>query len=324
MWRSSRGSGVTSRPKAGGFARTGDSVEAEHFAKAGGSMKAGHYAQSGPSVKAGRFAKAVSRAGWLFESLTWYIRAPFCRRLLLRRPPLNLSIGVTTYKDRFDGCLRPLIKKLSILFPNEQIIVIANGHYLVAEQKEFIRKFDAFCARFRNVEREGYEDPRGLSFLWNRIIKRAASENILILNDDIMIRGGFRRFIEVSGITGAPVATINSSWSHFKISRSVIERVGLFDEGFIEIGGEDDDYLARMAMAGLQATNLATGTLTSRSKRRMKAPRLNSYGRDMSKEAGGYSTLNTDYLLSKWESSDEYLEGAAEVVGRKRRYWKLK
>jgi len=90
------------------------------------------------------------------------------------------------------------------------------------------------------------------------------------------------------------------------------------------MGGEDDDYLARMAMAGLNAQSLATGMLSSRSKKRMKAPRLNSFGRDMSKEAGGYSTLNTEYLLGKWETSEEYFEGAVEVAGRKRRYWKLK
>lgn len=269
-------------------------------------------------------SKAINRAGWLFESLAWDLRAPFYRRLLSGRPPLDLSIGITTYKDRFDSCLRPLISKLSILFPNEQIIVIANGHYLTDEQRKFTGEFDAFCAGFSNVESEGYEDPRGLSFLWNRVIHRATSENILILNDDIMIKAGFRSFVEKSGIVRAPVATINSSWSHFKISRSVIEMVGLFDEGFREIGGEDDDYLARMAMAGLKAQDLATGMLSSRSKKRMNAPRLNSYGRDMSKEAGGYSTLNTEYLLSKWETSDEYFEGAVEVAGRKRRYWKLR
>ena len=275
-------------------------------------------------LQAGRFSKAIKRAGWVKDSLAWPVTAFFCRRLLQERPRLDLSIGVTTYKDRFDNCLKPLIKKLSILFPNEQIIVIANGHYQVEEQSEFIMEFDAFCSGFGNVECEGYQDPRGLSFLWNRIIQRATSENILILNDDIMIKAGFRRFVEESGIVRVPAATINSSWSHFKISRSVIEKVGLFDEGLMEIGGEDDDYLARMALAGLHADNLATGMLSSRSKRRMKTPRLNSYGRDMSLEAGGYSTLNSDYLLSKWETSDEYFEGAAEVTGRKKRYWKLR
>lgn len=275
---------------------------------------------SGVSFK----SKAINRAGWIIESLAWLIRAPFCRRIISGHPPLDLSIGVTTYKDRFESCLKPLITKLSLLFPNDQIIVIANGHYLADEQREFIREFDAFCTGFRNVEREGYEKPQGLSFLWNRIIHRAKSENILILNDDIMIKAGFRSFVEKSGILRDPVTTINSSWSHFKISRSVIEKVGLFDEGFREIGGEDDDYIARMALAGLRAQNLVTGTLASRSKRRMKAPRLNSYGRDMSREAGGYSTLNTEYLLSKWETSDEYFGGAVEVAGRKKKYWKLK
>ncbi|MDF1559925.1 MAG: hypothetical protein P1P83_06935 [Bacteroidales bacterium] len=275
-------------------------------------------------MKQVHFTKVLSRAGWVFESLTWPLRSHLCRRALRRSSPPDLSIGVTTYKDRFDDCLRPLISKLSILFPGTQITVIANGHYLAEEQNEFLGKFDTFCAGFSNVEHEGYSDPRGLSFLWNRIIQRSSSDNILILNDDIMIRAGFRRFVEESGILDVPVATINASWSHFRISRAVVEKVGLFDEGFTEIGGEDDDYLARMALEGLQAQNITTGTLASRSKRRMKAPRLNSYGKDMTKEAGGYSTLNTEYLLSKWETSDEYFEGAVEVAGRKRRYWKLR
>ncbi len=304
MLHLSRGSGVKSRLLEGRIAESGRPVAA------------------GNTMKVVRFTKAFSRAGWVYESLTWPLRSHFYRRALRRSPPPDQSIGVTTYKDRFDSCLKPLIKKLSILFPNEQIIIVANGHYLTNEQKEFIKKFDAFCAGFSNVEVESYTDPQGLSFLWNRLIKRAASDNILMLNDDIMIKYGFRRFIEESGIVSAPMATINSSWSHFKISKSVIEKVGLFDEGLKEIGGEDDDYLARMAMSGLQAKDLATGMLASRSKRRIKAPRLNSYGRDMSGEAGGYSTLNTEYLLGKWETSDTWFEGAVEVPGRKARYWK--
>ena len=288
MWRSSLGSGVSSK------------------------------------LQAGRFSKAINRAGWVKESLTWPVTALFCRRSLQERPPLGLSIGVTTYKDRFDSCLIPLIKKLSILFPNEQIIVIANGHYRAEEQREFIREFDAFCSKFRNVEREGYEDPRGLSFLWNRIIQRAKSENILILNDDIMIKAGFRRFAEESGIVRAPAATINSSWSHFKISRSVIEKVGLFDEGFREIGGEDDDYIARMAMNGLSSGNFSTFSLRKSYPGRKKSDGVNSYGKVMAEQLGGYSTANTEYLQSKWETSDIHFEGAVEIKGRRTRYWKLK
>jgi hypothetical protein len=53
-------------------------------------------------------------------------------------------------------------------------------------------------------------------------------------------------------------------------------------------------------------------------------PVINSYGRDMTKEAGGYSTLNTEYLRRKWKISDEYFDGAAEIPRKKFKYWKLR
>lgn len=279
---------------------------------------------TGRSATTGYLAKAINRAFWLFETATWFFRAPFFRRRLKGSPPLGLTIGVTTFKDRFDSCLKPLIRKLSILFPGEQIIVIANGHYLEEAQKEFRKQFDTFCFSFNNVDQESYTDPHGLSFLWNRIIDRATSDNILILNDDILIKVGFRHFIEESGIMDTPLATINSSWSHFKISKSIIDKVGLFDEGFTEIGGEDDDYLARMAMNGLSPVNFLTGSLKKASAGKSKTSVVNSYGKVMSEQLGGYSTVNTEYLSAKWLTSDEYFEGAVEVHGRRTRFWKLK
>ncbi|MRR19990.1 glycosyltransferase family 2 protein [bacterium] len=284
------------------------------------------YHGSGVTFNAGSgiTARAVSRVGWTLESLTWKFRASSYRRLLAEREPIGLTIGITTYKDRFDSCLRPLIAKLSLLFPKEQIIVIANGHYLTDEQHKYIRKFEAFCARFSNVEPESYTDPRGLSFLWNRIIARSSSDNILILNDDIMVKAGFRSFVEESGLARASMATINASWSHFKISRDIIDRVGLFDEGFTEIGGEDDDYIARMAMHGLSPGNYSTGSLKKSSPGRVRPGAVNSYGKIMAEQLGGYSTVNSGYLRSKWNTSDEHFEGSFEVKGRMFRYWKLK
>lgn len=275
------------------------------------------------SVQAARLInKALRRLSWAAESALWPVRAPFCRYLLSRRAPLGITIGVTTYKDRFDGCLKPLLPKLSALFPKEQLIVIANGHYLREEQRRYAGLFSVYCGRFGNVATEVYIEPRGLSSLWNRIIEKAEHPKILILNDDIMIRPGFRRLIKRLMAGTDPVVTVNSSWSHFLITREAVAKTGKFDEGFMEIGGEDDDYLARMAMAGIRAGNVASGAISGRSKRRMKIAGLNSYGKDMSKEAGGYSTLNTEYLMGKWETSDSYFEGAVEVPGRKTRYWK--
>lgn len=271
---------------------------------------------------AGRINKAVRRLAWAMESITWPLRAPFLRYRFSRSEPLGLTIGITTYMDRFESCLKPVLSRIASLFPGEQVIVIANGHYLEDNQRSYIDRFRKFCSRFGNVEEEAYLDPRGLSSLWNRIIEKAGYPKILILNDDIILKPGFRPLIKQILAGDNPVVTINSSWSHFVISRDTIASVGLFDEGLKEIGGEDDDYLARMAIAGIRASDVASGTVSGRSKRRMKTGGLNSYGRDMSREAGGYSTLNTGYLLNKWETSDTFFEGAVEVQGRKRRYWK--
>lgn len=268
--------------------------------------------------------KAFKRVGWFFEFLSWYVLTSFYRRAISKHAPLGFCIGVTTYKDRFDSCLRPLIAKLCILFPGEQIIVVANGHYLADEQKNYMEKIDAFCREFKNIESESYADPRGLSFLWNRIIKKSFSENILILNDDIRVKAGFRRFIERSGIIETKIATINSSWSHFRISKEVTEKVGLFDEGFTEIGGEDDDYAARNALAGSVISNFTTDSIGGKSENKKERNALNSYGKTMNKENGGYSTLNSEYLGSKWIISDTYFNGSVLVPDRKYKYWKLR
>jgi hypothetical protein len=234
-----------------------------------------------------------------------------------------VTIGITTYKDRFEGCLKPLLPKLHNLFPKDQIIIIANGHYQVSDQEAYISELNRYCKRFDNAEVEAYTDPRGLSFLWNRILHKARYDNVLILNDDIMIKSGFRRFIAQKKIIDASIVLINNSFSHFKISVRVPEKIGYFDEGFREIGGEDDDYLARLAMAGVSVDSLTTGTVAGR-KAGKAINRVNSYGRVMSEERGGYSTLNTEYLESKWIMSDTYFEGAVSVPNRIPKYWQLK
>ena len=79
------------------------------------------------------------------------------------------------------------------------------------------------------------------------------------------------------------------------------------------MGGEDDDYLARLALQGLKpAVYRCTAVARSRRKK-TKGPQLNSFGKDMTTEAFGYSSGNTGYLMSKWEISDEYFEGAVEI-----------
>jgi hypothetical protein len=265
----------------------------------------------------------IARAGRFFDAFTWIFIAPVYRRLLSGRPPAGITLGITTFKDRYKSCLKPLLIKMHILFPRDQIIIMVNGHYQRKEQEAYLSELKEYCRRFPNTEVESYVDPKGLSFFWNRIIKRARNNNILILNDDIIIKSGFRPFVLQKNFTDAAVAIINLSLSHFKISGKVTETVGLFDEGFREIGGEDDDYLARLALAHIEVKSFITSAIARRNLR-TRGNVLNSYGKNMSEERGGYSTVNSDYLESKWEMSTRPFPGAIEVPMRKNRYWKLR
>lgn len=247
---------------------------------------------------------------------------PFSRAVT----PLDnqFTIGITTFMDRFETCLKPLLAKLSVLFPDCHIIVLANGHVRKQEQAEYISEIEKYCSKFSNVQLITFFEPMGLSYLWNTLIRNSNSSSVLILNDDIRIKRSFRNFISCSGICTVQIATINRSWSHFIISKTVVSEAGWFDENFLEIGGEDDDYLARLAMNGIKPGDFETNTIARSEKKTRRNPKINSYGRDMSGEAGGYSTLNVKYLAEKWETANEYFDGAVEVPGRKTRYWKLR
>lgn len=265
------------------------------------------------------FGKINYKLSWIFEDLIWIVLKPLLHKA---RYHSDITIGITTFMDRYDNCLKPLVKKMVALFPENQIIVIVNGHVKKKEQAEYLNAIESFCRKLPNVELISYEDPKGLSFLWNTLVKHAKTENVLILNDDVKIKYSFPKWIAQSDIQHSDMAIINGSWSHFIISKSIIASVGWFDEGLLEIGGEDDDYAARLAVSKIKTADLKTSAIAGRLKAKQKRLTVNSYGKNMNDESHGYSTCNNRYLAEKWDMRNEPFEGAIEVSGRLMRYWK--
>ena len=268
--------------------------------------------------------KAINRLGWLYDSLLWKFRfiLPVSGGGYVTKP--EFAIGITTFLNRFETSFKPLVSKLVFLFPDTLVIVAVNGSTRRDEQLEYLSELREFCVQYRNLVLIAYEEPRGLSHLWNRIMKEAGNNPVLMLNDDLRIKTGFRKFICHAGILSSEIATINSSWSHYVISQRVYLQTGEFDENLIEVGGEDDDYLARLAINGLLPADYKCSEIARKRKRRKGVTEINSYGKDMSGEEGGYSSYNISYLRSKWEIADEYFHGAVEIPRRRNRFWKLK
>lgn len=275
-------------------------------------------------VISGLFLRGINALRWQFDALLWKICMLFPVLAKAVKSDVPVTIGITTFLNRFEIFFKPLVRKLVFLFPGCRIIVVANGSVLSEEQQLYLDELRKFCRTYGNIELIAYDDPRGLSHLWNRIMDTAGQEKALILNDDLRLKVRFGWFIEKSGILNEDIATINSSWSHFLISRKIFSLAGEFDEGLKEIGGEDDDYLARLSILGIRPADFRTGTIARGKKGSKRTPAVNSFGKVMSGEAGGYSTFNTDYLRRKWEISEEYFEGSVEIPRKKYKYWKLK
>jgi len=269
------------------------------------------------------FKKVNNKLNWVVEGITWFFLKSFVIKtnIICKK---EFTIGITTFMNRFENCLKPLLKKISVLFPKCQIIVIANGHVKHNEQIKYLNKINKFCDRFANVKLISYHEPKGLSHLWNQIIKNSKYDKILILNDDLKIKMKFTQFVEYKGILKQNIATINSSWSNFFITTEIVDKIGWFDEGLLEIGGEDDDYSARLALKNIPIYNFKTFTIAGKLKLKNKRLLVNSYGKDMNEECYGYSSYNNHYLDEKWLMSNELFDGAVEVPNRLIRYWKLR
>ncbi len=262
--------------------------------------------------------KIIRRIKWELNSISWFTADN--KRM---NESINVSIGVTTFLGRYENCFKKLIEKLAKLFPLEQIVVVANGHFKKDEQLKYIAEITEFCKQFKNVKLITHIEAVGLSKIWNEIIASSDNDKVLILNDDLDINPCFRKDIE-KVVGENELIVINRSWSHFIISKKVFSEVGSFDEGLLELGGEDDDYTARCSIAGVEVVHRSIPSVKPKLNESEKKKGMNSYGKIMSSELNGYSTYNSNYLSEKWKTNNTNFEGAVYLPDRTPAYWKLK
>lgn len=123
-----------------------------------------------------------------------------------------------------------------------------------------------------NIRLNDYRSNRGLARSWNDGILAALDDNadaIIILNDDVTIASDdFARLAE--GCHSHPdygILTANGfnvrmdtwqdlAYAVFGINACAVHEVGLFDENYWPLYGEDVDYSRRMALAGVPFYNI--------------------------------------------------------------------
>ena len=168
----------------------------------------------------------------------------------------SYSIGLVTYVNRYYAFLKPTINSLIKNFPDKQIICVINGHPNKTKHIKYLREITNFLSNFSNIKYITWEDHQSLAKCWNWIVLMSSNSKILILNDDLLIKSDFRQSFKSRLNEKKDFFAINGSWSHFLVNKSLIKKVGWFDERFRGIGYEDGDYLLRMAQTGIKPVSL--------------------------------------------------------------------
>jgi hypothetical protein len=250
-------------------------------------------------VKVGRIIKQYGlEVKWFFIKLKWR----FISQPTKSNPATDIAFtfGITTYKERFDSYLKPLVKKLAYLFPNTPIVIAVNGYHNQAEQEKYLSAITEWAAPFQSVKLVTYKEPQGLCKLWNHIVLKAPSKKVFILNEDINVSPSFRKDLLNSGVLNSEFGLINGSFSHFMLNKTLVPTVGWFDERFPGIGYEDHDFEIRMTLLGKEVEHFNVTGL----KNENVVPKDWSYDENHEVILTKYSGPNEKHYFSKWEFSD--------------------
>ena len=223
------------------------------------------------------------------------------------------TIGVVTYIARYETYFKKLIHQLAILFPETEIVVIANGYYDIGAQNKYIKTLKKQIEVLSNVKCIVKEKPEGLSKLWNTIIIHSSNSQVFIFNDDISISPYLKRDLCLIKTNG--LCLINNSWSHYLIHKSILNKVGWFDERFEGIGNEDQDYEFRLLNAGILIENYYTNKIRNE----VEQPSDYSYGKDMQVVNNKYSAINEIHMNKKWNIYTK--EQANTIYSKKFNIW---
>ncbi len=215
---------------------------------------------------------------------------------------LDYSIGVVTYVARLEEFFIPLIKQLTTIFPDKEIVCIINGHPDASLQIDYLKHVSAFLAGYPNVRYLSYERHQPLAKCFNWLLLMSFAPRMLILNDDVSLNLLFRKDFE-KGIEQYPdFFVINGSWSHFVISKAVVKKVGWFEERLAGTGQEDGDYRIRMEKEGVKISEVKCYGVIN-----YVAPQKNAGWQnisEVSKDSGKASEINDQFFYKKYSKKD--------------------
>jgi len=168
-----------------------------------------------------------------------------------------ITVGITTFKHRFEKYFKPLLNKIKEIDENIEVVVAVNGEHKENFDENYRKEILLYLSECKNTYPIMYTEFRSLAKLWNNILINSTNNSVLMLNDDISIDNPnfFNNLRNVIN-TNNNCFKINNTWSHVLLNRDIIEKLGWFDERLLGIGEEDGDMEWRILKNGFNIDNV--------------------------------------------------------------------
>lgn len=210
-----------------------------------------------------------------------------------------LSIGITTYQYRFDKYLVNLIRQIREQSDNEIILAI-NGQYKEPFSESYRKDVLNFCTVYPKIFPFMYPNFRSLSKLFNTIIINATGDYVLILNDDMTItESDFISKVEKQCDIIKSHFRINNKLANFVIRKESMNPLSWFDERFLGIGWEDEEYMTRVNSGLIEMPNVSISGINHHVE---DTNSINS----QRKSLGKYSSFNSEVRRMQLPTEPQY------------------
>lgn len=160
---------------------------------------------------------------------------------------MNITISIVTFRQRAH-LVKKLIEQIRGSVPESVDILLAvNGNNEELMPEEYRQEMLDLCKQYINVYPIFCTEYKSLSKLWNTLTIFSRTEYNFIICDDVAYDNPNTLDIVKSYIdqTNSGFFTINYQFSHFVITKTLLHRLGYFDERFIGHGEEDGDMVHR-------------------------------------------------------------------------------
>ena len=226
----------------------------------------------------------------------------------------NFSIVLSSFFLNFESSIKPIIKYLSDIKLNNEVYLTVNFGYKEFDKGDLRRNLIEFLIPYDNIFVSINLNFTGLSKLWNRAISNCSHDWVLVINDNITIKGSLEDFFEKINLIikkkKYDLILFNDSFSCFLINKNVFEKIGFFDERLIGIGEVDIDFLFKYHKQ--YHTSIKSFPFNE-----LRLLKINEYdfmdekeiSTILEKNSNPYSGYNSGFLKEKYIKSDKGIFG---------------